>query len=175
MATQTIYVAPLSGVAGTVADAGVSHVITLINGDMMVDTPAGIEPMRHLKLLMNDICDPRPGFVVPCEDHVRQLIRFAEDWDGQAPLLIHCWAGISRSTAAAFIVLCALNPETPEEHIASVLRSASPTAYPNRRLVTIADELLGRGGRMVRAVEAIGDGEIAAEGRVFRLDARLAA
>lgn len=175
MPTQTIYVAPLSGVAGTVADAGVSHVITLINGDMLVETPDGIEPRRHLRLCMNDICDPRPGLLVPCESHVSELIDFARNWDQKAPLLIHCWAGISRSTAAAFIILCALNPETDEMRIAQALRQASPTAYPNRRLVTLADSLLERNGHMVAAVEAIGDGEIAAEGQVFRLDALLAA
>ncbi len=175
MAKQTIYVAPLSGVATTVADARVSHVITLINSDMMVDTPCGIEPVRHLKLSMNDIAEPRPGLVVPCEDHVAELIQFALDWDQQAPLLIHCWAGISRSTAAAFIVLCALNPQVSESEVARTLRHASPTAYPNRRLVSLADKLLGRDGRMMAAIEEIGDGEMAAEGRVFKLDALLAA
>ncbi len=172
---QTIYVSPLSRVAGTVADAGVSHVVTLINNDMVVETPAGIEPTRHLKLAMNDICDPIPGHVVPCETHVEELIAFAENWDRRAPLLIHCWAGISRSTAAAFIVLCSLNPRACEFEIAQALRQASPTAYPNRRLVALADAMLAREGRMVNAVEAIGDGEIAAEGRVFTLDAQLAA
>ncbi|MEG6508808.1 protein tyrosine phosphatase [Methyloligella sp. 2.7D] len=175
MPKQTIYVSPLSGVAGTVADAGVSHLITLINSEMQVDTPASIEPMRHLRLSMNDICDPTPGRTAPCVDHVQELIDFAQSWDREAPLLIHCWAGISRSTAAAFIVLCALNPELDERRVAQSLRQASPTAYPNRRLVALADELLNREGRMLAAVEAIGDGEIAAEGRVFTLDAQLAA
>ncbi|ODA67294.1 hypothetical protein A7A08_02041 [Methyloligella halotolerans] len=172
---QTIYVSPLSRVAGTVADAGVSHVVTLINNDMLIDTPAGIEPARHLKLAMNDVSEPEHGYVVPCQNHVEELIAFAQSWEREAPLLIHCWAGISRSTAAAFIVLCSLNPEACEFEIAKALRQASSTAYPNRRLVALADALLERQGRMIEAVEAIGDGEIAAEGRVFRLDAQLAA
>ncbi|MFD0988430.1 tyrosine phosphatase family protein [Methyloligella solikamskensis] len=172
---QTIYVSPLSRVAGTVADAGVSHVVTLINNEMVIDTPEGIEPARHLKLAMNDVCEPSPDHVVPCETHVEELVAFAQTWDREAPLLIHCWAGISRSTAAAFIVLCSLNPDACEFEIAKALRTASPTAYPNRRLVALADALLDRQGRMIEAVEAIGDGVIAAEGRVFRLDAQLAA
>lgn len=172
---QTIYVSPLSRVAGTVANAGVSHVVTLINSDTMVETPAGIEPARHLKLAMNDICEPSPGHVEPCESHVEELIAFAGRWDRKAPLLIHCWAGISRSTAAAFVVLCSLNPKACEFGIANALRQASPTAYPNRRLVSLADGMLARQGRMVEAVEAMGDGEIASEARVFRLDALLAA
>ncbi|MCJ7527344.1 MAG: protein tyrosine phosphatase, partial [Methyloceanibacter sp.] len=103
------------------------------------------------------------------------LITFARDWDRQAPLLIHCWAGISRSTAAACISLCALNPEGSELELARTLRRASPTAYPNRLLVALADEILTRNGRMMTAVEDIGRGKLAEEAEVFALPALLAA
>ncbi len=175
MSPDTIFVAPLSLVQATVADARVSHLVTLINGETMIDTPPTIEQNRHLRLSMNDICDPQPGLVVPCESHVDELIQFALDWDKKAPLLIHCWAGISRSTAAAFISLCALNPDTDEHALARALRRASPTAYPNRRLVALADSVLSRQGRMSQAVEHIGRGQLAEEGQVFSLPARLAA
>jgi predicted protein tyrosine phosphatase len=172
---ETIYVAPLSLVEATIADAAVGHLVTLINHDTKVPTPSSIPPERHLKLAMNDICEPAEGLVLPCEEHVAHLVQFTVDWDRKAPLLIHCWAGISRSTAAAFISLCALNPEADEFHLARALRHASPTAYPNRRLVALGDSVLVRSGRMVRAVEEIGRGEIAEEGRVFALPARCAA
>jgi predicted protein tyrosine phosphatase len=175
MSPETIYVAPLSLVETTIADARVSHLVTLINGETLVSTPASIGPDRHLRLAMNDICEPQDGLVLPCEDHVSNLVKFALDWDRQAPLLIHCWAGISRSTAAAFISLFALNPGADELKLARALRSASPTAYPNRRLVALADEALARGGRMMAAIEYIGRGEIAEEAEVFALPALLAA
>ncbi|MGA7456147.1 MAG: tyrosine protein phosphatase [Methyloceanibacter sp.] len=175
MSPQTIYVAPLSLVETTVADANVSHLVTLINGETLISTPPSIVPDRHLRLAMNDICEPQPGLVLPCETHVADLITFARDWDRQAPLLIHCWAGISRSTAAAFISLCALNPEGSELDLARALRCASPTAYPNRLLVALADEILTRDGRMITAVEEIGRGKIAEEAEVFALPALLAA
>jgi predicted protein tyrosine phosphatase len=175
MNPETIYVAPLSLVEVTVADARVSHLVTLINGDTPIPTPAGIGPDRHLKLAMNDICEPQPGLVLPCLGHVDDLIRFAREWDRQAPLLIHCWAGISRSTAAAYIALCALNREGTEHDLAWALRRASPTAYPNRLLVALADESLARGGRMIAAVEDIGRGRIAEEADVFALPALIAA
>jgi predicted protein tyrosine phosphatase len=175
MTAETIYVAPLSLVEVTVADARVSHLVTLINGDTPIPTPPGIGPDRHLKLAMNDICEPQPGLVLPCETHVAELITFARDWDRQAPLLIHCWAGISRSTAAAYIALCALNREGTEHELAWALRRASPTAYPNRLLVALADESLARGGRMIAAVEDIGRGQIAEEAPVFALRALVAA
>jgi predicted protein tyrosine phosphatase len=175
MRPETIFVAPLSLVQTTVADARVSHLVTLINGETLIDTPPGIDKGRHLRLSMNDICEPRDGLVVPHEDHVADLIQFALDWDQKAPLLIHCWAGISRSTAAAFISLCALNPETEEHALARALRRASPTAYPNRRLVALADGVLSRKGRMTKAVEHIGRGQLAEEAQVFTLPARHAA
>ncbi len=172
---ETIYVAPLSLVEATVTHARVSHLVTLINGELPVATPASIGPDRHLRLSMNDICEPQDGLVLPCETHVEDLVRFALDWDRQAPLLIHCWAGISRSTAAAFISLCALNPSADELAVAQALRQASPTAYPNRRLVALADRTLGRSGRMNRAVEQIGRGRLAEEAEVFALPALIAA
>ena len=175
MSPETIYVAPLSLVEVTVADAEISHLVTLINGETAIPTPPGIGPDRHLRLSMNDICEPQPGLLLPHENHVSDLVQFARDWDRQAPLLIHCWAGISRSTAAAFISLCALNPEGTELEAAWALRRASPTAYPNRLLVALADETLARKGRMVSAVEEIGRGQLAEEAEVFALPAQLAA
>jgi predicted protein tyrosine phosphatase len=175
MSRETIFVAPLSLVETTVADANVSHLVTVINGETLIDTPPGIGPDRHLRLAMNDICEPQPGLVLPCETHVADLVRFAREWDRQAPLLIHCWAGISRSPAAAFISLCALNPEGAELELARSLRRASPTAYPNRLLVALGDEILSRDGRMIAAVEDIGRGRVAEEAEMFALPARLAA
>jgi predicted protein tyrosine phosphatase len=78
--------------------------------------------------------------------------------------------GISRSTASAYAGVCALNPQRDEASIAQSLRRASPTATPNIRIVTLADRLLGRDGRMVAAIETIGRGIMAEEAAPFRLD-----
>src|SRR5262249_13626437 len=163
MSPETTYVAPLSLVQTTIADACVSHLVPLINDETFIDTPASIGPERHLRLAMNDICEPQPGLVLPRESHVSDLISFALAWDRKAPLLIHCWAGISRSTAAAFITLCALNPGASELEVARTLRRASPTAYPNRLLVALADEPLSPTAPTLTAVEDIGRGKVAAE------------
>src|SRR5207247_3204501 len=102
-------------------------------------------------------------------EHVEALIGFVTAWDRRRPLVVHCYAGISRSTAAAFIALCALSPERDERAIARELRAASPSAYPNRRLVRVADALLTRNGRMVAAVEGMGAAELANEGTPFHI------
>ena len=85
-------------------------------------------------------------------------------------MVVHCYAGISRSTASAFTSVCALNPHRDEESIAQALRRASPTATPNIRIVSLADRLLGRQGRMVAAIETIGRGVLRSGRRPFRLE-----
>ena len=174
MSGETIYVGPLSAVASTVQASGVGYLVTLMNDQTMIETPDSIDPRRHLRLAMNDISEPQPGLVPPDDSHVQELIDFVAGWNRQSPMLIHCWAGISRSTAAAYIALCALNPGIDEQHIAQTLRAASPTATPNKRLVLLADGLLTRNGRMTRAVEGIGRGESTQEAPVFQLPARMA-
>ena len=104
------------------------------------------------------------------DDHVASLIDFVERWDQTRPMVVHCYAGISRSTAAAFIALCVARPERDEREIAQALRQRLAVATPNARLVAIADRLLGREGRMVAAIEEIGRGETAMENVPFMLD-----
>ena len=85
-------------------------------------------------------------------------------------MVIHCFAGVSRSTAAAYIAACALSPKRDEFAVARSLRAASPTATPNARLVALADSALQRGGRMNGAIAAIGRGEECFEGTPFTLE-----
>ncbi len=84
---------------------------------------------------MHDITETAIGSTPPATDHVMELLEFVRRWDQSTPLLIHCYAGLSRSSAAAYISLCALNPEAPEEFIARALRRSSDTAMPNRLFV----------------------------------------
>lgn len=166
----TLHVSSLARLHDTVAAVRASHLVTLINVSTTVERPAGIAQDRHLFLGMSDIAAPMDGHVVPGEEHVERFLRFVRDWDRAAPMVIHCWAGISRSTAAAYIAVCALGPTRDEDEVAQVLRAASPSATPNPRLVALADASLGRNGRMTRAIARIGRGADAFEGAPFRLD-----
>jgi predicted protein tyrosine phosphatase len=84
--------------------------------------------------------------------------------------VVHCYAGISRSTASAFAAVCMLNPHRDEISIARLIRAASPIASPNRLIVSLADKALGREGRMLRALDEMGPGSMLVEGRPFRID-----
>jgi predicted protein tyrosine phosphatase len=164
-----LHVTPLSRLAETVIAADASHVVTLINAATVVERPHPIPAERHLFIGVSDITQPMDGHIAPGREHVERLLAFARGWDRARPMVIHCWAGISRSTAGAFITACALEPGLAEDRLAWSLREASPSATPNARLVEVADALLGRRGRMVRAIEAIGRGEDAYEGTPFVL------
>ena len=165
-----IHVCSLARLHDTVADTGASHMVTLLRLIDRVKRPRSIAPDNHLILGMDDIATPLDGYTHPAEEHVIELIEFVQRWDRRAPLVMHCYAGISRSTAGAFIATCALNPERNEAAVAQAIRRSSATAMPNIMLVGHADRILGRRGRMIAAVEALGPGEPAYEGTPFRLD-----
>lgn len=164
-----IHVTPLSRLHETVEIVAPSHLVTLINVATPVERPASVPAERHLFIGISDIVDPRDGHVLPAEAHVRELLAFGRGWDQARPMVVHCWAGISRSTAAAYILLCALRPDRDEFDTARLLRETAPSATPNPRLVQVADAMLGRQGRMGAAIAGIGRGADAFEGTPFRL------
>ena len=165
-----IHVCSLARLHATVEETGARRVITLMRDVELVRRPPSIEHADHLLLRLDDISEHMDGYTVPGEEHVAELLTFVRSWDRAAPLVIHCYAGVSRSTAGAFVSACALNPRRPETEIALDIRRLSPTATPNIRIVRLADRMLGRDGRMVAAVEAIGRGVECYEGHPFRLD-----
>jgi predicted protein tyrosine phosphatase len=165
-----IHVCSLARLYATVDETGARYIVTLLRLTDRVERPAQIAPDNHLVLSVDDICMPIEGYTAPGDEHVARLIDFVGEWDRAAPIVVHCFAGISRSTAGAFVAACALNPDRDETEIAQAIRRASRTAQPNARIVSIADRLLARDGRMVRAIEAIGPGDGALEGTPFRLD-----
>ncbi len=165
-----IHVCSLARLQETVEDTGARHVVSLLGDEARVECPSSVAPENHLWLRLHDISAPLDGYIVPGEQHVADLISFVRAWDRRAPLVVHCFAGISRSTASAFAAVCALNPRRDEGGIAQALRRASPTATPNIRIVSLADRLLNREGRMIAAIETIGRGVLAAEATPFRLE-----
>jgi predicted protein tyrosine phosphatase len=165
-----IHVCSLARLHDTVAETGASHMVTLLRLIDRVQRPASIAAANHLILGMDDISVPLDGYTHPAEEHVHELIGFVQRWDRNAPLVMHCYAGISRSTAGAFIAACALNPARDEAVIARTIRDSSATAMPNLMLVQHADRILRRNGRMITAIQALGPGHPAIEGEPFRLD-----
>jgi predicted protein tyrosine phosphatase len=159
-----LLVTPLSALSGALTEHAPSHLVSLLSPEHMIETPAGFPVAAHLKLGINDIADPAAGLAPPARLHVDALLEFSRSWDGERPFLVHCWAGISRSMASAFTVLCDRLGPNREVEIALAMRRRAPHAQPNALLVRHADEALGRGGRMVTALAAMGPSSMAVEG-----------
>jgi predicted protein tyrosine phosphatase len=169
---MTLIVCSLALMPEVVARRRPSHMITLIDPATPVQRPLSLARKRHLRLELDDIVEPTAGYVAPDERSVRRILDFSRGWDASAPLLVHCYAGISRSGASAFAIACDRNPGIDEFEIARALRRAAPHAYPNRRIVALADAILGRGGRMSDAIEAIGGNDFVPTGPAYDLPIR---
>jgi predicted protein tyrosine phosphatase len=165
-----IHVCSLARLHETVAETGARHIVSLVAREDRLSRPEAVAAENHLWLQLHDISEPLEGYVTPGAEHVEQLVAFVRHWPRETPLVVHCYAGISRSTAAAYVALCALNPPGYEDAIARALRRASPTASPNARIVALGDAHLDRDGRMVAAIAAIGPGALASEGVPFRME-----
>jgi predicted protein tyrosine phosphatase len=155
---MTIIVCPLSRAPEIARNRKPSRVVSLLDPASRFPRLDGYDSERHLCVEVHDINTESEGMDACCDQRMRRILDFVGDWRRDEPILIHCYAGISRSTATAYITACLHNPSVDEQEIAMALRTASPSAWPNRRFVALADAELGRGGRMSRAIEHIGDG-----------------
>jgi len=127
---------------------------------------------RHLRLSFHDAHEPAEGTVLPTRGHMEQLLAFLTGISADESVLVHCRAGIGRSTAAAYVIACWGHPDADELTIARLLRSVAPLARPNETLVRHGDRVLERSGRMSNAIRDTGAGlpwiEVD-EGKPFRI------
>ena len=151
---MTISISSLADMPALVRRHGVRDLVSIIQPDAQPPTPVGVAPERHYRCAVDDIVEPRPGEVLPGSDHITDLVDFLRTWDGETPLLTHCHAGISRSSAVALIAHV-LHTGDPVRS-ANALRAASNYASPNRRIVALADSVMGFDGALIEAREGMG-------------------
>ena len=150
-----IIVCPLSDLPMAIREEKPSAVATLLSPHQMIPEIRSVPEGTHLRLEMEDVSEERRGEMSPSETHVNELISFVRRWDQTGPLIVHCWAGISRSTAGALIAQVTLRPEADDMELADQLGIAAPHAKPNRLLIQYADKALGRGGRLIAAANSV--------------------
>jgi predicted protein tyrosine phosphatase len=163
-----IHVSSLSALNSVAANLQSYDLLTLLSPDHPETDWSAFACQRHVQLAFHDIIEPVPGLRPPDRDLMQAVLDFGRRSEDQRALLIHCWAGISRSSAAAYAIACDRNPGF-ERDIAIELRRRSPSVTPNRLMVRLADDLLRRGGRMVDAMVGIGRGAEAREGEPYAL------
>lgn len=165
-----IHVCPLADLESTMARIAPSHVISLLSPSMPEPAAGSIGSAHYLRIDVNDISSVVDGLVLAEAEHVAQILGFVREWPREQPLLMHCWFGVSRSPAAAYVAACALAPDHDEASLANLLREVAPFATPNRRIVALGDALLERGGRMIEAIDTIGRGCEVSTGAPFTLN-----
>lgn len=167
---MTIVVTPLHDLDAALARWRPAHLVSLGSpgGPTAAPPPEGVE---WLPLTFHDIATPRDGLTLASTEQVDALIDLARRWDGVTPLLVQCWAGVSRSPAAAYVIACARAAPGSERDIAAALRHAAPFATPNAHVIALADALLDRNGAMIAAIATIGRGAEVSMGSTFVLTA----
>jgi predicted protein tyrosine phosphatase len=164
-----IYVCNLRELRDHVQALCPSHLVSLVSDEEQPATPAGMLVDCHLRVVIHDINEPLFGHILADERHIADLIGFVRAWrPEEGPMLIHCMAGISRSTAAALIALV-IKAGGREQEAAEQVRRAAPHAYPNRRMIALADHLLTCEGRLIAAREVMGTPRLTFSGPLVRL------
>ena len=142
----------LEGACAAFEEFGPARVVSLLSEDEAVPSFPGLADRAHLKLYVDsESCAAE----ISAAQHARAeaLVDFTRNWDGAGDVLVHCKRGVSRSAAAAFIILCAMQPDLDERELLARVREKAPHADPCPLLVNYADELLGRDGAMFDALD----------------------
>jgi predicted protein tyrosine phosphatase len=135
---------------------GVTHILSILDPEWP-DPEAFLayDPHFRATLRFHDAIEPGPDILLPEKADVEAILTFGRDAAEAGGLLIHCHAGISRSTAATLMILAQGHPHESEEELADRLLQTRPVAWPNSRMIAFADELLDRKGRLMAATTDI--------------------
>ena len=137
-------------------ETGVSHVLSILDPEWPVPKAfGGFGEHAKLELRFHDVIEETPGRVAPERDDVEAILAFGRDLQGEpaaaARLLVHCHAGVSRSTASMALMLAQARPSLPAERILQGVLGIRDKAWPNLRILDLGDALLGRNGTLPAA------------------------
>jgi predicted protein tyrosine phosphatase len=142
-------------------EAGVSHVLSILDPDWPVPEAFGTYGEHaRLELRFHDVIERQsPLTILPQPEHVTEILAFgrhlASEPVAHAHLLVHCHAGVSRSTASMALILAQARPDLPAERIFGEVTRIRPQAWPNLRIIRMGDDQLGRGGKLVEGAADI--------------------
>jgi predicted protein tyrosine phosphatase len=95
------------------------------------------------------------GTVVPQPEHVADILSFGRQLSAHTHLLVHCHAGVSRSTAAMTLILAQAVPDVPADRIFGEVLRIRPQAWPNLRMLEFGDAMLARRGELAAAAAGV--------------------
>jgi predicted protein tyrosine phosphatase len=155
----TITVCGLEELAGH-ADREVSHVLSILDPSQPEPEAFGAYGEHaRLELKFHDIIEETPGYIAPQREHVGQMLEFGQDLlrdpETARHLLVHCHAGISRSTASMTLLLAQAQPDLSAAQVLGQVVHIREKAWPNLRILMLGEELLGRQGEFTKAAGAV--------------------
>ena len=136
---------------------GITHVLSILDpGWPEPESLNGFSINRRLRLRFHDVIESQPGWIAPERWDVELLLAFSRDlaMSEATHLLVHCHAGVSRSTAAATLVMAQARPDRPADDVLREIVRLRPRAWPNLRILELGDEILGRQGEIIEAARA---------------------
>jgi predicted protein tyrosine phosphatase len=156
----------LEELAGHCETREVTHVLSILDpGFPEPDSIRNFALDRRLKLNFHDVIEAMPGWIAPERWDVELLLAFGRNLArpaldigfelSGAHLLVHCHAGLSRSTASAILLLAQRDPAQAAHDIVGQVIRLRPRAWPNLRMIEMGDALLDRDGEVVAAVGAL--------------------
>lgn len=152
-----ITVTNVDGVSVELRFRGATHVLSLLykeEFDHLRFPPGFNKDDCWFPLEMNDVATTSHEGA-PTKDQVKLALDWIKSLPADASLIIHCFAGISRSTAMA---LAAKVQEHGIEYIPDAIKwleETRPIAAPNRVITKYADELLDARGLLHDAAEKL--------------------
>ena len=155
MGSCTIFVTNVFDLARHFESCRPAQLVSIIQPEFQPERPQGLAPSSHLRIAVHDIVSHDPAGVLASSADVAALLSFIDGWDPeQGALMTHCYAGVSRSTAAALVA--AYMKHGDAEACGIALRDAAPHAQPNRHIIALADAELGCNGDLKLAHRAMG-------------------
>jgi predicted protein tyrosine phosphatase len=142
------------------SERGVTHVLSILDPDRAIpDAFGSFGEHERLELRFLDEIEDTEGGTPPMQAHVEQVLAFGRTLIAEpqedAHLLVHCHAGVSRSTASMILIIAQARPDLPADVIVQEVFRVRAKAWPNLRMIEMGDALLGRGGTIVAAVKDI--------------------
>ena len=142
-------------------DANVSHVLSILDPEWPVPDAFGtFGEHAKLELRFHDVIDElNADMIAPQQEHVADLLTFAcgllKEPRADVHLLVHCHAGVSRSTASMALILALTLPDLAANRIFEEVLRIRPQAWPNLRILELGDTQLNRRGEFVAAAARI--------------------
>ena len=145
---------------GDHCDVGVSHVLSILDPSAPeLPVFGSFGEHERIELRFDDVIEDSSDQVAPHRRDVEAILAFGRSLSAEPPssahLLVHCHAGISRSTAAMTLILAQARPDLSADYILSEVLRIRSRAWPNLRIIELGDALLGRNDEIVSAVPSV--------------------